>query len=249
MPACDGCSVAPGDLDEGGIWVGGEGGFIGRKKWIKHRWTVEIGGRSYAVGQDQDHNVIAYAAEAGGSSFSLWGATSATIRYALLTIVLAVWSVVGFVFWIPLIVRATAAFCVTAVYANLARANADVPNEGLQHAALFYVSGYRSIYRAIIEPHSTELERTPAFRGGRFLGETIWTALFWWAVLFVLAGSGEALGFSRAELVDPALWLVDRLAAAGGWLVDTIEGLIRQATGSVQVQPEASAGAETVTRT
>ncbi len=237
MPACDECVVRSGDFDDGGIWVGSEGGLVGRKKWIKGRWTVEVDSRRYSVGQDQDQRVIAYAPADESRGFSVWRSTSIAIRYTMLAVVTAVWTVVGFIFWLPLLVRGTVGFLVNAVYANLAAPDADVPNRALQHAALFYVNGFRSIYRAVLEPHSGDPERTPTFRSGRFLTEVIWAVLSWWVVLFVLAGSGEALGWSREELASPIGWFVDQVAMAWSWLIDMIDELILRARGMGNATP------------
>ena len=216
MPACGECALKKGDLEEGGIWVEVDAGLVGRKKWVKREWTVEMGGKEYAVGQDRGHRVIAYApAGTEGSLFSIGSITSMVIRYSLLAVVLAVWSITGFFFWIPLIARATAVFCVTAVYANLLAHDADVPNRGLQHAAFFYVNGFCSIYRAIIEPHSGEPETMPAFRLGRFLAEAFWSILFWWITLFTLAYLGVAFAAYQSQLADPFNWLVEQVSA--GW--------------------------------
>ena len=129
MPSYAECIGKDGDLEDGGIWAKSDSGVIGSKKWIKHQWTVDLGEQTYAVGQDPDNRLIAYASlAAAGKGAPIWRATNLSIRSVLLAVVLSIWAVVGFLFWVPLIVRSTVGFCITATYANLVAPNASVPN-------------------------------------------------------------------------------------------------------------------------
>ena len=226
-----------GHLEDGGIWVAVDVGLIGRKRWVKHRWTADVGGERYAVGQDQAHRVIAYAPVGSeGSGLSLGTLVSRVIRYSLLAVVITVWALLGFAFWIPLIARATVGFCITAIYANLVTPNADVPNRGIQHAAHFYLNGFRSIYRAVVEPHSGDPESTPTFQGGRFFSEAVWAIFFWWVLLFAMAYFGVALSAFREPLAYPVVWVMERVRTAWAWLMETLDVLAPQTTESVDVQ-------------
>jgi hypothetical protein len=229
MTTCAECVTKYGHLEDGGIWVDTDTGLIGRKKWIKHRWTVEVGGERYALGQDMDQGVIAYGTLAsGGRALPVWRAISMAIRYALLAIVLAVWTAAGFIFWIPLLVRATIGFCITAIYANLVSANAEVPNERLQHAALFYANGFRSILRGVIEPHAAEPQAIPPVRGGRFFVEALWAVLTWWAGLLILSYLGIAFSSSLDQLVYPVVWLTEQVSAGLEWVNQQLDVLINR---------------------
>ncbi len=229
MPGCGDCVLKEGDLEEGGIWVDVDAGLVGRKKWVKRQWTVEMGGRQYAVGQSGPHRVIAYAVAGKEGTLQLIGRlVRLAVRYSLLSVVLAVWAISGFIFWIPLIVRATAAFCVSAVYSNLVSHEADVPNRALQHAGFFYVNGFRSIYRAVVEPHSGRPEATPTFRLGRFVAEGLWAVLFWWIALFTLAYLGIAFTLYEAQLGYPVTWFVEQASVVWAWLQQALDTLFTQ---------------------
>jgi len=179
--------------------------------------------------QGERHSGIADLLGAAEDSLRSIGAVvGQVVQYALLALVLAVWSVVGFVFWIPLMARATVAFCATAVYANLVSHGTDVPKSGLQHAVFFYVNGFRSIHRAIVGLQSTEPEVTPDFELGRFVAESLWTVVLWWIALITLGYLG--LGFTGYldQLVSPIAWTVEEVSATWAWLMlelDTLLGI------------------------
>ena len=232
MPSCAECVGKDGTLEDGGIWVDIDPGLIGKTKWIKHQWTVDLAGSKYAVGQDPGRGVVAYASlEEAGRALPLWRAASMSIRYALLAVVLSFWAIAGFLFWIPLIVRATVGFCITAIYANLASPNASVPNQGLQHAALFYVNGFRSIIRGVLEPHTNEPSAIPTFRGGRFFVEVLWAALFWWGSLLLLAYLGIAFTAFQDSLIEPVFWAAAQVAAGWSWMIGEMDALIQWGSG------------------
>lgn len=148
------------------------------------------------------------------------------VQYALLAVVLAVWSVVGFVFWIPLMARATVAFCVTAVSANLVSHGTDVPKSGLQHAVFFYLNGFRSIHRAVVGLQSTEPEVTPDFELGRFVAESLWTVVLWWIALVTLGYMGVGFTGYLDPLVYPFAWTVEQASTTWAWLMLELDALL-----------------------
>ena len=145
------------------------------------------------------------------------------VQYSLQVVALLVWLVVGFVFWIPLLARAIAGFCVTALYANLIAA--DVPNQKLRHAAFFYTNGFRSIYRAIDGLQSSEPETTASLRVEGLFSQSLWTVLFWWVTLMTLGYLGIAFTSTLDSLVYPVVWTVEEASATWTWLVQIVDSL------------------------
>ena len=188
-----------------------------------------------------DNRVVAYASlAAAGKGAPIWRATNLSIPSVLLAVVLSIWAVIGFLFWVPLIVRATVGFCITATYANLVAPNAGVPNQRLQHAALFYVNGFRSIARGVLQPHASEPSLIPTFRSGRFLAEALWALFFWWVSLLILAYLGIAFTLFQDQLTYPAFWIVDQGSAGWNWLIEQMDRLLQWGSGISRGTPQAS---------
>lgn len=129
-----------------------------------------------------------------------------TIKVCVAALTLGIWFIVGFVFWIPLLARATTSFTVSATYSNLVARGVHIPNAGLEHATLFYVDGFRSIIGSIFAPPLSEPIHTE-FRASRFLLEIGWALLFWWATLLAFSSLGVILTpYSDTFLSLPWLW-------------------------------------------
>jgi hypothetical protein len=117
------------------------------------------------------------------------------IKFPILLLTLAIWAVVGFVFWLPLLARATALFSVMVLYVNLTRVSQThlvSYNNHLNIAVVFYVDGFRRIIDALygeVKGAGEEGQPIP-MRLGRFLFECSWTLVFWFATLCLLAHLG-----------------------------------------------------------
>jgi hypothetical protein len=121
------------------------------------------------------------------------------------------------------LVRGTFIFCVGALYTNLtARRPETVPSRELQHAASFYVAGFRSIYRGVVEPLSGEPSSTPAFDLERLTTDTLGTVLFWWVTMLTLAYLGVAATSYLDQLLYPIVWAGERVS----WLVEQFSLLL-----------------------
>lgn len=64
------------------------------------------------------------------------------IRVVALLISLAVWAVVGFLYWIPMLVFAIVRFSALVVYTTLARTDPSSLGAQLDRAVGFYVQGF-----------------------------------------------------------------------------------------------------------
>lgn len=94
----------------------------------------------------------------------------------------AFWAVLGFIFWIPLLVRIIAAFCASLAY------NMVVQNPGaiqksrisLELAISFYAKGFSIIRETIFEPNK-KVTANPAeeFHIYSFIAQLVWTIIFW----------------------------------------------------------------------
>jgi len=111
-----------------------------------------------------------------------------TVRTAILCVCLMIWAVIGFLFWVPMLVYAIARFSALVVYTTIVNVDPDKLAIHLEHAVRFYFTGFRNILRAIYarpQPH------TQASVGFEINWEvvflhTLGTVVFWMVV--VLAG-------------------------------------------------------------
>lgn len=141
----------------------------------------------------------------------LFAQATQVIRFATLLTTIAIWAVVGFVFWVPMIARATLLFTTHTLYANLRHGNASVMNLGLEHAITFYVNGFRNIIDTVVNDVEPERERYsgPAIRFGRLLLETISAGFVWWLTLVSLSQFGWTGPELGEALLVPIQWLTE----------------------------------------
>jgi hypothetical protein len=113
------------------------------------------------------------------------------IKAPILVLTLAVWAVVGFVFWVPLLARCTAIFSAGVLLAALARRDAGAYGRQLEIAMSFYADGFRKTVEALTARSSEERDWDFPLAIGRFLAESLWAAIFWIGVLV----TAESLGW------------------------------------------------------
>ena len=123
------------------------------------------------------------------------------IKIVAMLISLAVWAVIGFVFWVPLLARSIFAFSISVLYVTLTRQNPTSIGYQLSTAASFYVMGFVNIIEAIFPEDSAETSEEEDFEVhfGRLLLEILWSAFCWITLLL-------SLGYLQ--------WLTDFLKAA-----------------------------------
>lgn len=135
------------------------------------------------------------------------------IKGPILVLTLCVWALVGLIFWIPLLARVTAFFSVGILRAALGHRDAFVYGRQLESAIAFYPDGFRRTVEALAGRAGNdgndgdEWEPEPQLPLGRFLGEALWTAVFWVGALAILAALGrdEWLPWQARNLA-PYLW-------------------------------------------
>jgi len=114
------------------------------------------------------------------------------IRLIVTFVVLGIWTVIGFVLWIPLLTRMIAYFSGIVVTSAFSRkVSTDEAQKHLNFAIEFYVYGYKKVLEVLqrdddeIESQSPtpidlwELVKT-------VLVDIIWTLMFWSGIVFLL---------------------------------------------------------------
>jgi hypothetical protein len=111
------------------------------------------------------------------------------ITWAILGVCLAVWAIVGFIFWIPLLVRAAARFSVTLIQATFAGRDAHAAGELLRDAVNFYRRGFAVAIEAVgdrrfhVTQEAQEIKRR---QPRRFVWELAWVVIIWYPILLWL---------------------------------------------------------------
>lgn len=123
------------------------------------------------------------------------------IKGPILLLTLGIWTVVGLVFWIPLLARSTAVFSTGILLSTLAGRGAYAYGRQLDMAISFYANGFRHIIESLTKQHTVETPIDPPLPIWRFLGESLWATVFWIGIFFIterLWLGGEA--FRHAEV-------------------------------------------------
>lgn len=101
------------------------------------------------------------------------------VMILILLVVLSVWAVVGFIFWIPILFRATTVFSALVVHAAFTKQDPYSMRHMLETACGFYFRGFRSAFDVIFNPDDKANEPPIKLHLGLILLETCWTLLFW----------------------------------------------------------------------
>lgn len=140
----------------------------------------------------------------------------AALRIAVTVVALAIWGVIGFVFWVPLLARATASFSSLILYTTLVGSNPSGTAGALDAATNFYVRGFGNIFKAY-EDRGSSYGEADLFSFGKFVVEVLWALLFWGSFLSTLYAVGYA-----SWLPDLWEWQTARMGATlqtlGAWL-------------------------------
>jgi hypothetical protein len=104
------------------------------------------------------------------------------VTAVILSLILLVWLVVGIVFWVPWVVRATFLFLISLVESTFQGTKPTEAAKVLRDAVSFYKRGF---VVAIEMVGMEELEEDEGVRpeGGRLLREMFWAALVWYFIL------------------------------------------------------------------
>jgi len=74
------------------------------------------------------------------------------VRYVVLVVSLTIWSVLGFMFWIPMLVYTITHFSACIVYVTITEDDPRVLGVRLERAVRFYLQGFRNVIQAVYSP-------------------------------------------------------------------------------------------------
>jgi hypothetical protein len=135
------------------------------------------------------------------------------LRTLILAMVMAIWTVLGPLFWIPLLARMVAYFTAMVTLSAVSRTDISAAQARLDYAVAFFPHGYRLILDSITQaaqPGSPLPNAEP--QPGQVMAlvkEILWAALFW-------AGIAYAAGFwSLGPFSEDVPWGVLGFVLAG----------------------------------
>jgi hypothetical protein len=120
---------------------------------------------------------------------SIFAQVSRSLIWAGLGISLLMWAVVGFLLWIPLLVRAIFSFSVSLVHATLTTETADRAGMVVKDAINFYRRGFIVAFDAVHGTAKPDLDDLPperAVSSGSAINELTWAAISWYFLLLFL---------------------------------------------------------------
>lgn len=109
------------------------------------------------------------------------------LTWAILSVCLALWAVVGFVFWIPLLIRSMFAFTFALSQGMLQGVPPHEAGRILREAVGFYRRGFTVAIDAVFgKPDKNNQPARVKLPPSRFLLEVAVSAVFWYLAFFVL---------------------------------------------------------------
>jgi hypothetical protein len=105
------------------------------------------------------------------------------IAYCIYIVALVIWTIVGFLFWIPFLARSIAAFSGMILYSALTGVDSKALGRQVEQAIEFYPVGFRRIGEALFGATGTTDAQPPVVKFDRFVLDIVWTLLFWGLLL------------------------------------------------------------------
>lgn len=106
------------------------------------------------------------------------------MMWLMFLIVVTAWAVIGFVLWIPLLVRATTVFSAMVVHAAITGQKPDVLRGHLESASRFYPDGFRIAFDVVHKPTNSQ-PHPVHIQFWRVFAECLWTLAFWMLALMI----------------------------------------------------------------
>ena len=108
------------------------------------------------------------------------------IRTVIKVVSLAIWGIIGFIFWIPLLVRVTAVFSGAILIYAVNNQDTSPLRTYLDSAIGFYDRGFRIINSTLAPDYSSgEQSSMPPVSLGRLMLELSTALVFWGALVFI----------------------------------------------------------------
>lgn len=109
------------------------------------------------------------------------------LTWGILSVCLALWAVVGFVFWIPLLLRSMIQFSFALSQSMLQGTRPDEAGRILRETVGFYRRGFTVAVNAVFgAPPKKKPATTTHLTLKQFVFELAWAALVWYGILFFL---------------------------------------------------------------
>ena len=162
------------------------------------------------------------------------------LTWGILGACLAVWAVIGFLLWVPLMLRSMLRFSVSLAESMLQGAKPAEAGRILRETVEFYRRGFTVAIDAVFGPPPKKQETESRLTLKRILLEILWAAVVWYVILY-------AVGFAELSPVD--VW---NAIVAYPWgeaiqsTVDWITGLFGSFGGGEETAAPAAAAADSV---
>ena len=161
-------------------------------------------------------------AQTQDSAFPGNGPLDKGVRYltwGILSVCLALWAVVGFVFWVPLLLRSMLQFSLALSQSMLQGTRPDEAGRILRETVGFYRRGFTVAVNAVFGPPPAKKQAVKTRLSAKeVVFEFAWAALVWYGILL-------AFGFIQTTPVD--IWNATMALPWGEWwqgLEDTVSG-------------------------
>ena len=149
------------------------------------------------------------------------------LTWTILSICLALWAGIGFILWLPLIVRAMARFSFALAGSMLNGERPVEAGDNLREAVSFYRRGFTVAVDAVFQDGKKKEKKEEARRSRRarltprdFVFEVLWAAVFWYLLLYFLGGVTASPIDGWVALIELRPWVT-----FVGWVSDGIVGL------------------------
>ena len=106
------------------------------------------------------------------------------IFFIVYCISILIWFVIGLILWLPLLVRATAAFTWMIIHATVTNQNPQHIKQHLEAAIGFWFMGFRLAKNTLYSSHPL-IPPSFQFHLSKLLGEFLWTTVFWFIYLYI----------------------------------------------------------------
>lgn len=133
------------------------------------------------------------------------------VTWAILSVCLGGWAVIGLFLWIPRVLRAVLAFSIALINSTLTETDAVAAGRRLRSAANFYKRGFVSAVESIRvrkpaqEDQSIEPRSNGSVRSGLIIREAVWALVVWYIVAW-MAGLPQGTPFDIAAVPWSDLW-------------------------------------------
>lgn len=155
------------------------------------------------------------------------GAAFQILTWVVLGTLMGIWAVVGFVFWMPRMVREMASFSLALVQATMTGADLSPSGDRLKEAIDFYRRGFELAHASIMkaEPRPGSVSRSVEVNAAHLAREALWAVVVWWIVLSVI-GATDLTPVALVRWLTSGAWLesLDRLSVGFWGLVDRLTG-------------------------